>query len=62
LQFSLDGALVGRIQRRGGFIEDQDRLVFEQGAGDAGSSTTVKQNQLKTILLFCCFVVLLLFC
>jgi hypothetical protein len=50
LQFGLDGAFVGRVQRRGGFVKDQDRRVFEQGAGGAGSSTRVKQNQLKTIL------------
>lgn len=31
LQFGLDGAFVGRVQRRGGFVEDQDRRVLEQG-------------------------------
>jgi hypothetical protein len=34
LQLGLDGALVGRVQRRGGLVEDQDRRVLQQGAGN----------------------------
>ena len=33
-QLGLDGALVGRVQRRSGFIEDEDGRVLEQGARD----------------------------
>jgi hypothetical protein len=33
-QFGLDGALVGGVQRRGGFVKDQDGRVFQQGAGN----------------------------
>ncbi len=34
LQLGLDGAFVGRVQRRGGFVEDQDRRVLQQRARD----------------------------
>ena len=30
----LDGLLGAAVERRGGFVEDQDRGVLEQGAGD----------------------------
>jgi len=49
LQFCLDGAFVGRVQRRGGFVKDQDRRFFEQGAGGAGSSTTAKKPTQKIL-------------
>ena len=34
LQLALDGALVGGVERRSGFVEDDDWRVFKQGAGD----------------------------
>ena len=34
LQLGLDRALVGRIERRGGLVEDQDRRVLQQRARD----------------------------
>ena len=34
LQLGLDGPLVGRIERRGGLVEDQDRRVLQQRARD----------------------------
>jgi len=38
LQFGLNGAFVGRVQRRGSFVKDLDRRFFEQGVGDARQS------------------------
>ena len=33
-QLGLDRAFVGRVERRGGLVEDQDRRVLEQRARD----------------------------
>ena len=33
-QLGLDGALIGRVQRRSGFVKNHHRRVFEQGAGN----------------------------
>jgi hypothetical protein len=41
--------LVGRIQRRGGLVEDQDRRVLQQRAGD-GHALLLAAGELQAAL------------
>jgi hypothetical protein len=49
LQFRLDGALVGAVQGRRGLVEDQDRRVLQQRAGD-GHALLLAAGQLEAAL------------
>ena len=48
-QFGLDGAFIGRVQRRGSFIKHQNRWVLEQGAGN-GHALLFATRQFQTAL------------
>ena len=48
-ELGLDGALIGRVQGAGGLVKNQNRRVFEQGAGN-GHTLLFAARQLEAAL------------